>query len=724
MNRDLLRVTMHDDPTSAVVRIGSAADNAPRVPEFLTGKFCEHLGANIYNGMQAQVLKNPTFGDVPFARAGLHADGGVKFFVDDDTIAERLHHGAERMPLPEGTVARWIEDRLDALAHPWLRVGEREAVKPSPDVAPNGNRAQRVAVSAAGEGIAQYTYLPLHRVREYEWHIMARSDSLTSLTLSLTTTEGDVIAEARVEGPSRAWQSIAGTLIVPDDVPDDALYVLRITADAAGQFVIARALFTPADHVDGADPDVIRFLKDSRLPLLRWPGGNFASGYRWRDGIGPADERPTGVNPCWGGPEPNLFGTDEFVAFCRAVGCEPMICINVGSDTPAEAAAWIEYCNAPADTPMGALRAANGHAEPYGIRQWEVGNEIYGRHQIGWTTAAGYADRYREFAEAMRAADPAIHLVANGCAAMINWRGEDWNGILLDANGASVESIADHILIGGGIPASTDPMDVYADFMARAVAHEPLYASLRNRMLAAGVAEPRMAVTELQLFGRRNEPAEGEAVRLTRETLVSPATMAEAVFATLVFHVSARLAPFVEMITHSATVNHGGGLRKERERVYANPCHYAWAMLDAVTGGRVCPVAVRCGVEAVPGVLDLTRRNDPPGRDHPILDVIAAEQDDGTRFVSLVHRGRGEPVSVSLTVDGCDADTAAATSLSADRPWDINTLELPTAIVPRALPVEAAEGAARITLPPCSVTVVGLRAAAVSRFAGGASPCT
>ena len=134
---------------------------------------------------------------------------------------------------------------------------------------------------------------------------------------------------------------LRGSLEVEAQAPADAVYRLAITAGSAGQFVIAHVLLRPADHISGADADVVRFWKQSRLPLLRWPGGNFVSSYHWEDGIGPSDARPSKPNYAWGGVETNLFGTDEFMDFCGAVGCEPMICVNAGSGTPDEAARWV-----------------------------------------------------------------------------------------------------------------------------------------------------------------------------------------------------------------------------------------------------------------------------------------------------------------------------------------------------------------------------------------------
>src|SRR6185369_7622963 len=203
----------------------------------------------------------------------------------------------------------------------------------------------------------------------YEVEILARSPEPIRLTLSLSDFPRAASEGSASVGPlSSDWKRYTATLRLPEGVAADRPCCLKLLSDAAGQFVICHILLRPVDHVTGADPDIIRFLKESRLPLLRWPGGNFVSGYHWEDGIGPIEKRPTRPNYAWGQPEPNLFGTDEFIAFCRAVGCEPMICINAGDGTPAEAARWVEYCNGSPTSPMGVVRAANGHPEPYGIK--------------------------------------------------------------------------------------------------------------------------------------------------------------------------------------------------------------------------------------------------------------------------------------------------------------------------------------------------------------------
>ena len=578
----------------------------------------------------------------------------------------------------------------------------------SPDVGPAGGRAQRVEASAAGEGVSQWTHLPLHRVRGYEFRLVTRSTDLTSLTVTLSA-EGErgVKAQARVKGLSRTWGEFTGELALSRSAPADALYRLSVTAPRKGQFVLGRVLLYPADHLHGNDPDVIRFLRDSKLPILRWPGGNFVSGYHWEDGVGPADSRPTRPNPAWSGVEPNLFGTDEFITFCRDVGCEPLICLNAGDGTPEEAARWVDYCNGSAKTKMGALRAANGHRKPFSVRYWEIGNELSGRHQINWTTPAGYADRYREFAEAMLAVDPSLKLIACGEPP---WLRRGWNEVLIGEDADLLRSVCDHILVGGHTDLATDPLGLFQDFMAFPAYCEMLYTELAGKMRAAGIAEPRVAVTELQLFATLNPPKGDAPARLSRENLVSPDTLAEALYDVLVYHGAVRLAPLVEMVTHSATVNHGGGLRKERERVYANPCHYGQTMFACFNGATPVAVALECGREKLPRVMPDSTRAKVPMEDLPVLDAVAAIGADGALLISVVHRGLKGPVELTIDLEGVrPTGPAQVQTLAADVPWARNRLTEPEAVVPRASTAKVSGGALTLTVPRYSLTVIRAR---------------
>ena len=677
----LRKWTETPEPTIAVLTIRADLKAPHRVPKFITGKFAEHLGWNINNGMCAQILRNPTFADYPFWTGQMTPDGLTKFHVDEARITEEMRRLATRFGWPDRQLDNLSQSRSDTLACFWSRIGSRENVDVSPDTAQGGNRAQRVHVKRAGCGIAQWTWLPLHRIRNYEFEIYARSPDIPALRVGLSTDESDEdVVNAVVAGLGADWRKLRGTLRVPETVPDDKPMRFSVRAESPGQFVIGHAFLYPTDHVNGADPDVIRLLKDSRLPILRWPGGNFVSTYHWEDGIGPLEFRPTLPNFAWGGVEPNLFGTDEFIEFCRAISCEPMICINAGSGTPEEAARWVEYCNGDANTPMGQLRAANGHPEPFKVMHWEIGNELWGRWQYRWTTAAGYVDRLKLFARAMRAADPKIRLYA--CGAPVFW-GKDWNDTLVNGAPNLFDATTDHPLIGGNVDPATDPLDVYIDFMAVPEVLERKWTELRDTMQRAGIARPRLAVTELQVFAHLGARSDNDQpVRLNRQNLPDQDSITEAVYDILVYHAALRLGSFVEMVTHSATVNHGGGLRKERERVYANPCHYSQSMFASLAGATPIAVEIQCAAQKAPRVLpDLQRAV--PECSFGIVDAFAAKTDDGNVLVSMVNRGVSGPVRLQVRFKGFSpGQHATLKRLEGTTPSSGNTLDEPGSIVP------------------------------------------
>ena len=171
---------------------------------------------------------------------------------------------------------------------------------------------------------------------------------------------------------------------------------------------------SPLADANGFRLDVIEALQKLRMPLMRYPGGNFVSNYDWTDGIGPRDERPRRPDFAWKSIEPNQFGTDEFMAWCAQAKTEPMMAVNLGTKGATEASALLEYCNLPVGTYWADKRSANGHPDPYGVKVWCLGNEMDGPWQAGHVPAEEYARRADQAAKLMRGLDPTIELVACG----------------------------------------------------------------------------------------------------------------------------------------------------------------------------------------------------------------------------------------------------------------------------------------------------------------------
>ncbi len=170
----------------------------------------------------------------------------------------------------------------------------------------------------------------------------------------------------------------------------------------------------PTADADGWRRDVIDLVRTLGVTIIRYPGGNFVSGYDWEDGVGPRAERPSRLDLAWHSIEPNLVGVDEFIAWTRLVGAEPMLAVNLGTRGLEAARDLVEYCNAPTGTRQADWRAANGHGEPYRVRTWCLGNEMDGPWQIGQKTAVEYGRLAAEAGKVMRLVDPSIELVTCG----------------------------------------------------------------------------------------------------------------------------------------------------------------------------------------------------------------------------------------------------------------------------------------------------------------------
>lgn len=200
---------------------------------------------------------------------------------------------------------------------------------------------------------------------------------------------------------------------------------------------------SPLSDSRGFRLDVMEAVRRLNVPVLRWPGGNFVSGYHWMDGIGPQKNRPRRWDRAWKAEESNRFGTDEFIEYCREIGTEPYICVNLGTGTIEEAANWVEYCNGIGDTYYANLRRKNGHPEPYNVKYWGVGNELYGSWQIGALSAEDYAKVALEAAKLMKWTDPSIQLVSCGKHGM-----SDWDRIVLTKLAPLVDYHSIHLYTG------------------------------------------------------------------------------------------------------------------------------------------------------------------------------------------------------------------------------------------------------------------------------------
>jgi len=253
-----------------------------------------------------------------------------------------------------------------------------------------------------------------------------------------------------------------------------------VRARTFGAFVehLGRCVYTgiyepehPTADEHGFRTDVLDLTRQLGASVVRYPGGNFVSGYRWEDGIGERSERPVRRDLAWHTLEPNWVGVDEFIDWCRAAGVEPMMAVNLGTRGVEEALDLLEYCNGTGGTTLADLRIANGHLEPHDVRLWCLGNEMDGPWQLGHKTPEEYGRLAAEVARAMRRADPDLELVVCGSSSPRMATFGTWELAVLEATYDLVDHISAHIYFEdfgdlGSFLASAVKMDRFIDSVA------------------------------------------------------------------------------------------------------------------------------------------------------------------------------------------------------------------------------------------------------------------
>ncbi len=206
---------------------------------------------------------------------------------------------------------------------------------------------------------------------------------------------------------------------------------------------------SPLADENGFRKDVMDATRGLGVTLLRWPGGNFASGYNWKDGVGPRDQRPARRDHAWGALDSNRYGTDEFLTYCEKLQVDPYICINAGLGSVEDARNWVEYTNETANTYWAQQRRKNGRDKPWNVKIWGLGNEIDGPWQLGHKNAEDYAKFALEAAKAMRRSDESIKLIASGSSNFgqgSDWVG--WNRTVLERLRNEIDYISLHTYVG------------------------------------------------------------------------------------------------------------------------------------------------------------------------------------------------------------------------------------------------------------------------------------
>ncbi|MEV0304193.1 alpha-N-arabinofuranosidase [Streptomyces prasinus] len=461
----------------------------------------------------------------------------------------------------------------------------------------------------------------------------------------------------------------------------------------------------PAADADGLRTDVLDLVRELGVTAIRYPGGNFVSGYKWEDSVGPAEDRPRRLDLAWHSTETNRFGLSEYIAFLRKIGpqAEPVMAVNLGTRGVAEALELQEYANHPAGTALSDLRVAHGDKDPFGIRMWCLGNEMDGPWQTGHKTAEEYGRLAAETARAMRQQDPGVELVACGSSGQSMPTFAAWEATVL----TETYDLVDHI----SLHAYYEPHDGDLDsFLASAVDMESFIENVVATCDHVGAklkSKKRINLSfdewNVWYMTRWQERATDfaqddwpEAPRLLEDNYsVTDAVVFGSLLIALLRHADrvkiACLAQLVNVIAPILTEPGGPAWRQTT--------FFPFAQASRHGRGEVLDVRVDSPTyeTARYGTADL-------------LHATAVRADDGTVTVFAVNRSRTEPLPLEVALGGLGLTSVVEHTALADADPDArNTLAAPDRVVPHAVGGTAlTDGGLEAVLEPLSWNVIRL----------------
>jgi alpha-L-arabinofuranosidase len=654
-------------PMPKVVEIRvDPAGSLGTVPPRLFGTFIEPIDNSIDNGVIAEILVNGSL------EAGLWNHAMLEqMYRDQPELIDSTN--TTGIPVPWQPLNRTAGNRYG------LHVG---------DAANSWQSLEIMGTPGDLTGIKQRVYLPVPRTYGYTVSLYAKHVSGPSrVNVSLRSRSSDkVLATASINVPAGEWSKYTATLkLQREDVHRLEPVDFAVSVEGDERVDVDQISLMPDDAIATFDPDVLRMADAMHMTELRL-GGNFSSYYHWRDGVGPLDKRITMENIAWGIPEYNNFGTDEFLAFCKLVHAEPQFNLNMGSGTPQEAVDWVKYIR---DRYQGPLIL-------------EMGNELYGRWQVGYPDIHEIAPRTLAFSKALRPVSKDATLMATGGTP----NGfEKWNAALLTNPPGTFGLLTTHFITG----TNHVRLNPYTpDFMAAAAYAVPhaLGPDL-DRMQAQIDAAPgykgtaQLAITEW-LF---NSKGEGER-NFTNE---SPSSRNEggAVMIAAAFNTYLRHNTQVKLVDLTGLMEFAG-IWKRREQVFASPAYYVFQMYSTAKNDIVLPVTTDSGTYSV--------KNGTQGYtevpDVPYIDVVATRSPNKrTLTLFCVNRSLTDDSPVMIDLGGFVAmKIAKLEQITAVSRYVTNDEVEPKRVVPQVSSLNVTpKEPLTITLPHESVTVIHLQ---------------
>lgn len=460
---------------------------------------------------------------------------------------------------------------------------------------------------------------------------------------------------------------------------------------------IYEGIYDPASpHADekGFRKDVLATLREMNYRSIRYPGGNFLSGYDWEDGVGPKDQRPVRRDLAWKSIETNQFGTNEFMEFCKAIHTEPMMGVNMGTGTIQSAANLVEYCNAPTGTKYADLRAKHGYADPHNVKYWCVGNEMDGPWQIGHLDAVEYGKKALEASKMMRWHDPNIELVLCGSSNSDMPTYPDWDRITLELAWEQVDYHSMHYY-------AINHHDDSQSYLALAAEFENFVDTLTG--VLRYVKAKRRSKHDVYLswdewnVWYKDRSGNGdwtEAPHLSEEVY----NLEDALVVAQWMNVFLRRADVLKIACVAQIVNVISPLHTTRDGLLKHSTYYPILLFNQLASGDALDVKV-----------DSPRHETKRFGDMPLLDVSSSyNPETGSNAIFIVNRSMTESVPVEIEwQDKNPTNINSARQLAGNDPKMFNSFENPNQVTAVSIPApDVSDGCTNMVLPPLSFTVL------------------
>nr|UZM28267.1 alpha-L-arabinofuranosidase [uncultured bacterium] len=454
---------------------------------------------------------------------------------------------------------------------------------------------------------------------------------------------------------------------------------------------------SPLADEHGLRTDVMESLREQAYSVVRYPGGNFLSGYNWLDGVGPKENRPRRRELAWQSLETNQFGTNEFMRFCDAIKAAPMLAVNMGTGTIQSASDIVEYCNVKDGTYWSDLRASHGYRDPHNVKYWCVGNEMDGPWQIGQLDAADYGKKALQAAKMMKWIDPSIKTILCGSSNDKMPTYPEWDRTALEIAWEHMDYHSMHYYV-------SNHKDDTASYLASAVGLERFVDTLEGTIRYVKAKQRSkhdvfLSWDEWQVW-HQFEPLRGnwtEAPHLAEEVY----DLEDALVVAQWLNLFLRKSHIIKIACVAQVVNVISWLHTRPGGLLKQPSYYPFKLISNLARGEALDVLVKAP-------LIETKQFDAV----PALDVSASYDSEAqTGALFIVNRSQTETLSTEITWrDSPTVQIEKGWQMAGNDPKAINSWEEPDRIVAAEIPVPTVDGSrCTLNLPPLSFTVLTTR---------------